>query len=74
MNRKEGEQMEGVMLNVKALAAMKEMTITELADACGINPNHLKQVSAGNVTMTGEDLKRLSKFTGVPGENIVTDY
>lgn len=66
--------MEDIMLNVKALAAMKGMTIVELAQACGINPNHLKQVSAGNVTMTGDDLKRLSRFTGVPGDNIVTDY
>jgi transcriptional regulator with XRE-family HTH domain len=66
--------MEDVMLNVRALAAMKKMTITELANACGINPNHLKQVSAGNVVMTGDDLKKLSRFTGVPSDNIETEY
>jgi transcriptional regulator with XRE-family HTH domain len=65
--------MEDVMLNVRALAAMKKMSIEALAKECGINPNHLKQVSAGNVVMTGEDLKALSKFTGVPADNIVTN-
>ena len=37
---------------------------------CGIDYNHLKQVSAGRVKMTADDLKRLSAFTGVPAENI----
>lgn len=65
--------MEDVRLNVRALAAMKKVSITDLAEACGINPNHLKQVSAGNVKMTAEDLKRLSEYTGVPADNICTE-
>ena len=63
--------MEEVKLNIRALAAMKKTSITGLAEACGINPNHLKQVSAGNVKMTAEDLKLLAAYTGVPADNIV---
>lgn len=62
--------MENVTLNVRALAAMKGVSITRLAELCGINPNHLKQVSAGNVKMTAEDLHSLAKFTGIPADNI----
>lgn len=65
--------MEDVRLNVRALAAMMKQSITDLATACGINPNHLKQVSAGNVKMTADDLKRLSDYCKVPADNIVTD-
>lgn len=65
--------MDSIMLNVKALAAMKKMSITDMATQCGINPNHLKQVSAGNVKMTAEDLKKLADFTGVPADNIETE-
>ena len=62
--------MNNITLNIKALAAMKNMSIEELSKQCGIDYNHLKQVSAGRVKMTAEDLKKLSEFTGVPTENI----
>jgi len=65
--------MENLQFSVRALAALMDMSIVELAEKCGINPYHLKQVSAGNVTMTGEDLKRLAKFTKVPADNIKTE-
>lgn len=65
--------MEDVRLNVRALAAMMKQSITDLATSCGINPNHLRQVSAGNVKMTADDLKRLSDYCKVPADNIVTD-
>ncbi len=62
--------MDNIVLNIKALAAMLNMNIEELSEKCGIDYNHLKQVSAGRVKMTADDLKRLSAFTGVPAENI----
>ena len=37
--------MKNIKLNVKALAAMKNMTIKDLAEACGIEYNHLRLVS-----------------------------
>lgn len=63
--------MEDYKINVRALAANLRITIEELATQSGINPNHLKQVSAGNVKMTADDLHKLAKFTGVPADNIV---
>ena len=65
--------MDNIVLNVKALAAMKNMSIEDLANACDIDYNHLKQVSAGRVKMTATDLRKLSDFTGVPVENIKID-
>lgn len=63
--------MEDYKINVRALAANLRITIEELAVQSGINPNHLKQVSAGNVKMTADDLHKLAEFTGVPADNIV---
>jgi transcriptional regulator with XRE-family HTH domain len=62
--------MEEIRLNVRALAANMKISIEALADLCGIERNHLKQVSAGNVEMTAMDLKKLAKVTRVPAENI----
>lgn len=62
--------MEEIRLNVRALAANMKISIEALADLCGIERNHLKQVSAGNVEMTAMDLKKLAKVTKVPAENI----
>lgn len=62
--------MNGNTLNVRALAANMKISIETLADNCGIKRSHLKQVSAGNVDMTAYDIKALSKFTGVPTDNI----
>lgn len=57
-------------LNVKALAAMLDMSITELAKEAGIDQNHLLSVSSGRVKMTAKDLQKLSTRTGIPAENI----
>lgn len=62
--------MEDKTFSIKALAALMHMTIKELAEASGINYNHLRLVSCGDVAMTGEDLMRLHKLTGVPSEQI----
>lgn len=62
--------MENIRLNIRALAAQMKVSIEVLAEMCEINPNHLKQVSAGNVPMSAYDLKKLAKVTGVPTENI----
>ncbi len=62
--------MEEVKFTVKALAAIKEVTIEELADMAGISVNHLKKVSSGAVKMTADDLINLSRVTGIPPENI----
>ncbi len=62
--------MENLKLNVRAIAAMLNISIEDLAIRCEINPNHLKQVSAGNVPMTAYDLKKLSQIAKVPADNI----
>ena len=62
--------MKNITLNVRALAANMKISIEALADLCGIERGHLKQVSAGNVDMTAKDIKALSKVTGVPADNI----
>lgn len=62
--------MENIKLNIRAIAAVLHISIEELAVKCEINPNHLKQVSAGNVPMTAYDLRKLSEVSKVPAENI----
>ena len=62
--------MENIKLRVRALAANMGVSVEALADLCGIERPHLKQVSAGNVVMTAYDLRKLSQVTGVPTENI----
>lgn len=62
--------MKNITLNIRALAGNMKVSIEELADLCGIERAHLKQVSAGNVTMTAYDLKALSRVTKVPADNI----
>lgn len=58
--------MEDLIFDVKALASVKGMTIEELANACGIQVEHLRNVSCGRTKMSGDDLTKLSTFTGVP--------
>lgn len=62
--------MEDIKLNVRALAAMQKISIEELAKQCDIDPSHLKSVSSGRVTMSAEDLLKLSAKTGIPPQNI----
>lgn len=65
--------MDDLVFNVKALATLKDMTIEELAKACGIGIEHLKNVSSGRAAMTAKDLILLSKFTGVNPDRIKFD-
>lgn len=65
--------MENVMLNVRALAAMKKISIENLAELADIDKDHLQAVSAGRVKMTARDLINLAKATGVNPFNIKTD-
>ena len=62
--------MEDVKFTVRMLAAHMRMNIEELAELAGISPSHLKSVSSGRAKMTGDDIVKLSKATGIPCENI----
>jgi hypothetical protein len=63
--------MDKIKLSIRAIAANMKISIEELAKRCGINPFHLKQVSAGNVKMLAEDVQKISEYTGIPADNIV---
>lgn len=60
--------------SIIALASQYNMSIEEFANSCGISPNHLKMVSAGNVKMWADDMVKIHNFTGIPMENIKTNY
>lgn len=57
--------MEELKLNIRAIAAMQKISIERLAELSGINPEHLKSVSAGRVTMTADDIIKLAKQSGL---------
>ena len=63
--------MDNIKLSIRAIAANHKISVAELAQRCGINPYHLKQVSAGNVKMLAEDVQKISAYTGIPADNIV---
>ena len=63
--------MDGYEMSVKALAANMGITISDLADQCGISRNHLKMVSAGKIRMTSDDLKAIARVTGYPCHLII---
>lgn len=63
--------MDELEFNIKSIAALKKMSLQELAEKTGINYNHLREVSAGRVKLTLEDAKVLSEFSGVPADQIV---
>ncbi len=62
--------MEEVKFTVKMLAAYMRMSIERLAEQSGIKADHLLNVSAGRVKMTGDDVVKLSEFTKIPAKNI----
>lgn len=62
--------MDDIQLTVKAIAGQMNESIESLAKHCDINPIHLKNVSLGITRMTAEDLKKLSKYSGIPADNI----
>ena len=57
--------MEGIKWNVRALAANLKISIKDLAEASGIDANHLQAVSMERVAMTADDLIKLATYTGV---------
>lgn len=63
--------MEELEFTVKAIAALMQINLEELAKQTGISFNHLKEVSAGRVKLTLEDGKRLSKVSRVPIAQII---
>lgn len=65
--------MNGVKLNIRALAALMNVSIEKLAEMCEISPSHLKQVSCGRLKMSAYDLSQLAKVTGISVENIKID-
>ncbi len=65
--------MENITLNIRALAAMKKLSIEKLAELADIDPKHLVNVSVGRAKMTGRDLVNLAKATGVNPFNIEVD-
>ena len=64
--------MEGIKLNVKALAGYMRMSIAELAEGAGVDVYHLQAVSADRAKMTADDLVKLAQFTGINPFNIET--
>lgn len=66
----ERRAMEDVTFNIKMLAAYMQISIEALAKAVDINPQHLFDVSSGRVKLTGDDLVKLSNYTGIPAKNI----
>lgn len=62
--------MEEVKFNIRMLAAYMKMSTEELAEKAGINVTHLRNVSAGRVKITADDIVKLSAFTGIPVTNI----
>jgi hypothetical protein len=61
-------------LTLRAIAALREQTIRELAVDCGLDPDHLYQVSAGRTTMTAEDLMKIHLQTEIPVKLIRYEY
>ncbi len=66
--------MDNIKWTIKAICGQLNLSIEALANKAGINYNHLKMVSSGYVKMTGEDLVKLHNATGIPMENIETEY
>ena len=62
--------MKDIKFSVRMLAAYMKTSIEVLAEKADISLDHLKNVSAGRVKMTADDIVKLSKLTGIPAENI----
>lgn len=62
--------MEEIKFTVKMLAAYMRTSIEKLAEAAGIEAEHLSNVSCGRAKMTADDIVKLSAHTGIPPANI----
>ena len=58
--------------NIRAISAGLDMSIKELAEASGIKYSHLSKVYQGILKMNDDDLNKLSAFTGLPKDEIVS--
>jgi transcriptional regulator with XRE-family HTH domain len=58
--------------NIRAISAGLDMTIRELAEESGIKYSHLSKVYQGILKMNEDDLEKLSTFTGLPKDEIVS--
>jgi transcriptional regulator with XRE-family HTH domain len=58
--------------NIRAISAGLDMTIRELAEASGIKYSHLSKVYQGILKMNDDDLNKLSSFTGLGKDEIVS--
>lgn len=62
--------MEGEMLSIKAIAAIKNITISELSEICGIPYERLLNLNLGRGVMTAKELIQISTSTGISPEKI----
>jgi hypothetical protein len=67
--RKEGK-LDNRKYNIKAVAAICNTTITELAEKAEIKPQRLYDVSTGRRRLTGAELAKLEKVTGISADQI----
>ena len=56
--------------SIKALAAMCDMTITELAQLAEIKPQRLYDISAGRRSISGAELLKVAKIANVKPEEV----
>ena len=54
-----------IKLSIKALAANENLSVEALAEKCGLDPAHLRNVSLGRAVMTARELLGLAEGTGV---------
>lgn len=62
-----------IKLNVRAIAANKNLSVEALAETYGLDPVHLRNVSLGRATMTAHELMTLAEAAGVSPYNIRID-
>lgn len=51
--------------SIRAIASNMGMNLEEFSKQTGINENHLRQISAGNVKMLAEDLVAICDLSGL---------
>lgn len=63
-----------IKLSIRALAANENLSVEALAEKCGLDPAHLRNVSLGRAVMTAKELIGLAEGTGVSPVAIRIDY
>ena len=62
-----------IKLSVKALAANENLSVEKLAEKCGLDPVHLRNVSLGRATMYAKELIGLSNGCNVSVHSILIE-